>query len=1195
MVRQSVEVKKNPELNLTDRLQKIVGESDVLGSPTIEKSKEIDEKNVLKYMVETAESYLQRSMAIMIKSAMSRLFGTRETLQKLHELNSELLKLPKSSRERVEVIKQYESTINESCKLWDTGWSVDEDWVWRCRQILPRDKRKGGPQEQWKDLSEDLSSWKLDICLKLIDRAKYRPCANCKHAKCSDSCECAEHKLFSSRYLCFNNVEQPRYDIVALANKATEVRNFYAHNPTYIEIVERIEEHFEIIERFASELIEWVTYEDKKSHNKISCQEGLDNIKMRRKGYLVKHMAKWNNVLDGLKNLNFNDFGYILVSAPCNKNAGVVVSKEELAQLSNIPWAAIVDFDASSKEDGLLYSLCELEEDQFRIKVSCQSSSKNTVVPFSYANIDGVGRGELCRDGHIPWIFPHGECQNQSNIEYPLGSYQQHCTEVQKPVIVAMRKIASHITQNNNKGAVSVVLCYGSYAHENENLPYFLSDLKCLCDELLREGGNVVILSDSLFLVKHLKPLPVLIFPLHTLCYMVQNKLTFGQNELHPINMPGPDGNMQPITFDEEDFELIHEHIAEHELHKHRVERIIELQQHNEVVSDTIVRSDILYQSREIFYKGQRVTWNSLCAEHAITRREENEITIPIVQMLQDRVCERVDPAKYTIYHVGGAGATTVARKILWHLRVRFPCVILKANYKGSKEKVERTSQDLRALYEKLQNPILMLIDEEPTFKTIPRLTQCVHANGTPVVFLQVQRYDASEPVPAEQQVKGSSDCYILPSVLCQVDANNLKHKFYSAFGKDKMYGGDCSIAKMESSVLIPTKNDKVFDLAQTGTLLNIVTNIKSGLNSYYTVHVSWENGETEICAIGFFGNKSNYRQVYLKKEINRLYQTFQFYGIMYLDEEFRQPMCKHIKKRLNEMSCEDEIAKKKLLILAYLSMLFSFKVCESIHIKAFEYLCKSVIKSSKSDVFKLESYIPESALEFIIITNKGQFRIIHPIVAHEIIKFCCTALSFPFPIPPSFVCDFLNYMLPEIEYQNEEAALAIDRLLLYRESVVKSGYFTKKPFSELILALDKQSSEHAIEVLDYASELINNCHFYGHYARYMSKKIKDYDKALEILKEADKLAPRSFEEGLVLNIKGDIYRERLKNFLSENDNLDWKNVDNNKAFDFHFNSCQAYRASYKNNHEDIPLFNEITVRLNLLEAIKRKHKEVSS
>ena len=310
----------------------------------------------------------------------------------------------------------------------------------------------------------------------------------------------------------------------------------------------------------------------------------------------------------------------------------------------------------------------------------------------------------------------------------------------------------------------------------------------------------------------------------------------------------------------------------------------------------------------------------------------------------------------------------------------------------------------------------------------------------------------------------------------------------------------------------------------------------------------------------------------------------------MYLDEEYHKPMHEHIKKSLDTMfqiNKENDVFKSKLLVLAYLSVLFTFKVCESIHIKAFEHLCYAVTKSSAVKTFELKNFIPKGALEFTILTRDGQFRIIHPIVAHEIIKFCSSKLSFLVHFPPSFVCKFLDYMLPEVEYQNEEAALAVRRLLLYRQEYSDEVGFIKKPFSELILTLDKQNPEHAMDVLEYASELINNCHIYGHYARYMSKKMKDYDRALEILKETERLAPRSFEEGLVLNIKGDVYRERLEGYLKAVEKLDWES-DDNKAFDYHFSSCQAYRDSYEANYDEIPLFNEITVCLILLEAIKK-------
>ena len=126
----------------------------------------------------------------------------------------------------------------------------------------------------------------------------------------------------------------------------------------------------------------------------------------------------------------------------------------------------------------------------------------------------------------------------------------------------------------------------------------------------------------------------------------------------------------------------------------------------------------------------------------------------------------------------------------------------------------------------------------------------------------------------------------------------------------------------------------------------------------------------------------------------------------------------------------------------------------------------------------------------------------------------------------------------PDEEFQNVEATLAINRLLRYREyEKGEMGYLTKKPFSELILTLDRQDPQHAVKVLNYSCELINISHSYVHYARYLSKKIHDYDGALEILRQAEKLAFQRYEKGLVLNIKGDVYHEKLHEYLNQADN----------------------------------------------------------
>ena len=179
-------------------------------SPTVEESKDIDEKNVLKYMIESAMVYLQRSLAIMIKSVMSRLYGTRETLQKLHEIDIQLQRLPKKSVKHCELLALVSKMVDSSCRLWKSSYSETEnsdkfsqDWVWHCRQMLPRKK---DPQEEWKDLSEDLKSWKLDICFKLINRATH------------DGVQ-----LFASQYLCFKTPPSDEYNFVELIEKATKV------------------------------------------------------------------------------------------------------------------------------------------------------------------------------------------------------------------------------------------------------------------------------------------------------------------------------------------------------------------------------------------------------------------------------------------------------------------------------------------------------------------------------------------------------------------------------------------------------------------------------------------------------------------------------------------------------------------------------------------------------------------------------------------------------------------------------------------------------------------------------------------------------------------------------------------------------------------------------------------------------------
>ena len=83
--------------------------------------------------------------------------------------------------------------------------------------------------------------------------------------------------------------------------------------------------------------------------------------------------------------------------------------------------------------------------------------------------------------------------------------------------------------------------------------------------------------------------------------------------------------------------------------------------------------------------------------------------------------------------------------------------------------------------------PILMLIDEEPTFQTVSQLTNRVQIDGIPMVFLHVQRFVDNKNINIEID---STDSFYLPSQLSKTDAYNFQEKLCTVFDKEKISAG---------------------------------------------------------------------------------------------------------------------------------------------------------------------------------------------------------------------------------------------------------------------------------------------------------------------------------------------------------------------------------------------------------------------
>ena len=245
-------------------------------------------------------------------------------------------------------------------------------------------------------------------------------------------------------------------------------------------------------------------------------------------------------------------------------------------------------------------------------------------------------------------------------------------------------------------------------------------------------------------------------------------------------------------------------------------------------------------------------------------------------------------------------------------------------------------------------------------------------------------------------------------------------------------------------------------------------------------------------------------------------------------------------------------------------------------------------MKQSQTKYFDLMTLSSDSAKEFVMVDALGQFRIVHSIVAEEILEFF---LSSSQTTLSELICEFQEGMIYDSEYRNADVESAIQCLLYDREIELSADHvMTRKLFSNVILAIgDKEGKDAAIKVFQCALPLINNHHAYSHLARYLSKIENDFEQALHVIDNAKVLAgDQDSAVAFVESIRGDIYRDQLKHYLNNSSEKkpDWTDP-NEYAYICHRCACKAYQISYKTSPLHFPLNGEIKVRLLLLKNIK--------
>ncbi len=167
------------------------------------------------------------------------------------------------------------------------------------------------------------------------------------------------------------------------------------------------------------------------------------------------------------------------------------------------------------------------------------------------------------------------------------------------------------------------------------------------------------------------------------------------------------------------------------------------------------------------FLRGHEISWENLKYKHDAERDETRKLENLVLEGLKNRKHLRIN-----LYHIPGAGGTTVARRILWNQHKDYPCVVLQS-MKNPLETMERLSY-LAGLSEK---SILLLIDGGLiSDRQAEALYEKIASSHLPVIMLQVLRkFDLPSIKESQKNTRTLSDQL----------SDDEKHNFYHLLSKE--------------------------------------------------------------------------------------------------------------------------------------------------------------------------------------------------------------------------------------------------------------------------------------------------------------------------------------------------------------------------------------------------------------------------
>ena len=1087
---------------------------------------EIIEKSEYQATRQCSLDLLTKSMCPMIQIVMSRCYGTKENCKKMYEL---LQQKQKSVSKNKKSIQKSQDLDNEINKFAEANMSLRTDcmdleafdpelnWLVQCKDILtslcPKDK------SNWDNLAHDMQNWEPSACLSIVIHSK----------------DIHGNSIFKSPLINFPH-DTNMYDFVSLAKNVKDLRNNDSHSSSRADIIKMYDEDMHLILKFLDDLKKW--------YEKNSCTQAFGyandacmEVNEKYDYMFQRNIPKWEYIYEKLKELDPNSTCYLLFTTPLHFET---LTENQKKGLSSVPWCCIVDYDPNSNKEGFLKIFKEHQSQSICCESKTYLDTQRIECDRHFGDlIEKLTSGHKCLS-----FLPHGDSENESDKYCPLNEKNLYTKRVRYYLNKVIRFILERLIKE--KPPVVVFLCYNEYAIDGKHSPVFLHEsLECLYQSAVEIIGeeNVIFFTDRATSLGSIScchiPLTLLCDHLYQSCNDLSCKL--------PILLPSVSGELQieDIAWIQDDFDIVHKKIDEHELDKRRTSKIKKLGKVN--VSNEELDRQIIEEITIDFLRGNCISWIGLSHQIDIKRELADDIKEKINSMQSSGQVQRTTRI-FELYHETGAGASTLARRILWDFRKKFICLILNENFSYSADAVVR----LTKLYEKCNCTILLLVDEDLQQYNTELLTYQIQSKSIPLILFRVIR--------TLQRTSNIPRSSFLGCSLNANEASRLKTK-YKHHLSEKITKREKDFHEAKAfNVLgeLVIAHDKHWSFCQLGH-----HNKKGVIRKRCErdlVEIKWFDGKIEQCPLD---------TVQLETHKDEM-QSFMFYGIFYLLEEYRNRINDHVQRKLGKLQ------NSELKFLAHISLLFAYDACYSLPQACFG---ERVIR------FSILDNVPTEAHEFVFVNKEGSFRIVHTIVAHQIIKFYTrnNVLS-------DFVIEFLRRFIPNGASVNQKLRQAVSTLLWTRRPILQDedgsfldGRRKRQDFSPLICVLHKEDAQR---VLLEGTDIFDNDHSFGHLARFYAIAARDFDQAKQCMKKAIALASEQ-SEGTIYNMYGDIYRYELTNVISKISGKDdhmWKYAD-----ELHSQACEKYSLS-SISHRSLshPYYGELKVRLDYLKCIRK-------